>query len=476
MRTQNIKFLRTDDGRLFMFRYSGGSIYAKILYKNVPSQSLKAADNVSPIFSVWSFDNLVYLICLGNTGVTLCLYRDGQWVSRPLSRNTDDEFSKMSFISLNDTAHLVYSVRQGDFHSLHIRSAKRDQWGMPLKIDDMIPFSETPFYIGRENRNTVRIYYRTTEKDIKFRRFNLESGSLSERYDLISANMPATDISVLTGENECHILYLVKGPFSSQLIYKGIKNASSSKVKIIWEGQLSGSCSLLKNEGRLYALIYDRTKCFAAFSDDNGYNFSIPKNLGVRMGDSCLKAEYTDFSENSFSADEIPTDISDFSFPITEDIFPSFIPKQNENREMPQKQNMFSGNVAGGNMPSQSMRQGNMAQANMFPENMMSQNTPVKNPSESRIAELNERINELSGLLSKRNDEIAAISSSWKLKYDALLKENTALRALAEKSHSAVQNSSDALTLSASDSGASDSGSSDSNNTGFAESDTVTET
>ena len=287
--------------------------------------------------------------------------------------------------------------------------------------------------------------------------------------------MPATDISVLTGENECHILYLVKGPFSSQLIYKGIKNASSSKVKIIWEGQLSGSCSLLKNEGRLYALIYDRTKCFAAFSDDNGYNFSIPKNLGVRMGDSCLKAEYTDFSENSFFADEIPTDISDFSFPITEDIFPSFIPKQNENREMPQKQNMFSGNVVSGNMPSQSMRQGNMAQANMFPENMMSQNTP-KNPSESRIAELNERINELSGLLSKRNDEIAAISSSWKLKYDALLKENTALRTLVEKSQSAVQNSSDALTLSASDSGTSDSEPSDSNNTVSVESDTGAET
>ena len=135
---------------------------------------------------------------------------------------------------------------------------------------------------------------------------------------------------------------------------------------------------------------------------------------------------------------------------------------------------MFSGNVAGGNMPSQSMRQGNMAQANMFPENMIAQNAP-KNPSESRIAELNERINELSGLLSKRNDEIAAISSSWKLKYDALLKENTALRALAEKSHSAVQNSSDALTLSASDSGSSDSAPSDSNNTISVESDTGAE-
>lgn len=397
MRTQNIKFLRTDKGRLFMFRYGGGSIYSKILVKGVPSSSVKVAEGVSPVFSVWNSDSMVYLICLSAGGVTLCLYRDGKWVSRILSGKTEDEFSSISFLSSGDTLHLVYSLDQGVSHSLCIRSAKGDRWMAPVKIDDVIPFGETPFYIGRESRSTVRLYYRTTDRDIKFRIFDLTNGSISPCMDLISANMPCTDISVLTEKNESHILYLVKGPFSSQLIYKGINGTSPSKAKIIWEGQLSGSCSLLKNDGRLYALIYDRTKCFAAFSDDGGNSFSAAKNLGVRMGDSCRKAEYTDFFENTFLADEIPTDISDFTFPVSSDIFPAFIPSEGI-EERP------------------AVRQ------------MSAPASPQFRVPEGNINELNEKIKELNSLLNRRNDEIAAITASWKAKYDALLRENSALK------------------------------------------------
>ena len=481
MRTQNIKFLRTDDGRLFMFRYGGGSIYARILYKNMPSPSFRVIDNVSDVFSIWYCDGRVYLLCLSDEGATLCLYANEKWTARLLSGRTEDSFSKMSFLSLGDSIHLVYSVNGG----LYIRSGRGSRWSVPVKIDEAVPFSETPFYIGRENSRNVRIYYRTSDKDIKYRTLNLESGELSERLDLLSANMPCIDVSVLTEENETHILYLVKGPFSSQLIYKGIKNASSSKARIIWEGQLSGSCSLLKNDGRLYALIYDRTKCFAAFSDDSGHNFSAAKNLGIRTGDSCLKAEYTDFSGQSFCADEIPTDISDFSFPVTEDIFPSFIPRggdvQNHGPSFNRSPNMMVGNqpsqnsssmaemsvmsgisgmagmpgmaASGANGPSamnggSAGNMGNMGnQENMNGFRPSSRNpqtisdgnmsfmdkSPQKPSSDPRIAELSERINELNSLLSKRNDEIAALSS-WKMRYDALLKENSSLKARMEKS------------------------------------------
>ena len=59
--------------------------------------------------------------------------------------------------------------------------------------------------------------------------------------------------------------------------------------------------------------------------------------------------------------------------------------------------------------------------------------SPQKSSSNPRIAELSERINELNSLLNKRNDEIAVLSS-WKMRYDALLKENSSLKARMEKS------------------------------------------
>ncbi len=399
MRTQSVKFLRSDNGRLFMFRYGDGCLYCLPLERGSSSEPIKVIDDVSPGFSLWSEGGMIYLLCSSGKNVILCLYRDGKWMSRPLFEQPDGGFSHIAFLSFKDTMHLIYSVNQNGAEILFIRSAKGSSWGYPVSLGDIIPFPETPFYIGRENESTVRIYFRTSEGEIKYRIFSLGDGNLSETLDFLSVSMPFRDISILTEKDGCHIIYLVRGQFSSQLIYKGIKGRSSSKAKLIWEGQLSGSCSLMKNNGRLYALIYDRTKCYAAFSDDNGSVFSAARNIGVSPGSSCVKAEYTDFHGSPFLADEIPSDISRLSFPVTDDIYPSFIPAGTA-KETQKSRDEPSGGV--------------------------------------KAEELARKITELNGLLSKRNDELASATASWKARYDALMKENSALKAELDSLRSAA--------------------------------------
>ena len=112
MRTQSVKFLRSDNGRLFMFRYGDGCLYCLPLERGSSSEPIKVIDDVSPGFSLWSEGVMIYLLCSSGKNVILCLYRDGKWMSRPLFEQPDGGFFHIAFLSFKDTMHLIYSVNQ----------------------------------------------------------------------------------------------------------------------------------------------------------------------------------------------------------------------------------------------------------------------------------------------------------------------------------------------------------------------------
>mgnify|MGYP005810984105 CR=1 FL=1 len=402
MYSQNIKAIRTKDGRLFIFYYSEGSLFFSKVQKGSPATTEKIIENISPMFSLWCSDNGIYLLLSGNQGVVLCFYNYSRWVSKVIARDFDDNYSKISFFTSGDSVHLLYSVKDAcsGGEALYVRSMKKENWEHARKISDIMPFHSTAYFIGREDNNSVKIYYRISDKTVRYCSLNLSDGSLSESENLLATSMPCSDISIFTKNNESHILYLAQGMFSSQLIYKGIKAGKQIKARVIWEGQLSGSCSLFCFDGRLYALIYNERKVYAMYSDAGNVSFSLAKDLGAKINSSCMKSEYLDFtSGGSFSANEVIINTSENSFPVIEDIYPSFIPN-----------------------------------AQTLPDN-----SAIEKPAEhslnlkaaeyeEQLAAMSDQIGELSKTLAKRNEEIAAVSARWRMKYDAVIRENELLK------------------------------------------------
>ncbi len=402
MQTQSIKAIRTNDNRLFIFYHSSGSIFCRQIDTDMSENTVKIMDNVSPGFSLWADMSGIYLLLGGMGGIHLCYYNFVRWVSRPMSKDFDPNCTKLSFFSMGESVHLLYSVKDSAGNEgLYARSMKKENWSAPSKIADIMPFHSSPYFTGRESPDKVRVYYRLSDKTIRFRTLSLTDGSVSEAENLLATNLPCSDISILTKGQDCHILYLAQGMFSSQLIYKGIRAGVQSRAKVIWEGQLSGSCSLFLYDSRLYALIYNDAKSYVMYSDEGGKAFSSAKNLGSGITPSCLKAEYMDFCGfDSFAADETIIDISSLTFPVISDICPSFIPRKTA-------------------APSQRPE----------PDAVRKDTSLRAAEYEEQLSSMSSQLSELSKTLAKRNEEIAAVAARWRAKYNSLMKENETLRA-----------------------------------------------
>ncbi len=418
MQTQNIKLIRTKDNRLFLFYHSSGAVYCRQLDNCMSESTVKIMDNATSNFSLWADRNGIYLLIGSSDGIHLCYYNFNRWVSRTISKDFEPNCTKISFFSFGESVHLLYSVKTEDgSECLYMRSMKKENWSAPHKIADIIPFrTSSAYFAGRQSPDKIRIYFRMSGNIIQFCTLNLESGSISEAENLLTTSLPCTDISILTNGEDSHILYLVQGMFSSQLIYKGIRSGVQSKARIIWEGQLSGSCSLFLCAGKLYALIYGGSKVYALYSDNDGKTFSSAKNLG-KISASCTKAEYLDISENAgFAADEVITDISSMTFPVVSDIYHSFIPEKAKAAESHPE-------------PAQPRRDNSIRAAEY----------------EDQIAAMSSQLGELSQILAKRNEEITTVTARWKAKCDALIKENEVLRVrLAQVEEAAMSKASSA--------------------------------
>ena len=396
MQIKNIKVIRTKDNSLYIFYYSNGSVFCRKTTKNEAPPTMRVMDEVMPSYSVCAADDGIYLLLTRKSDVMLCFYDYKRWVSKPLSDMADRSITDISFMLSGSLLRLVYSMKTSSGEELYIRSAKGGVWSSPIKIDDILPLKSSAYFLSKTDEFTYSLNYRYTDNSICRRMIDLTDSGISEKEVLLSTSLPCIDISILNKDNTCHLLYLTKNRFSSQLIYKGIDKHRQSKARVIWEGYLEGSCLLFNCLGRLYALIYGGDSSYITYSDDGGINFLPGRKMNMDMLSHCLKAYYLNNStENGFCSDEVIVDTDNFSFPLINELYPSFIP---EKEEIPVKET-----------PSQDTA----LKASEFDEQLLN---------------LNSQIEELSKALAKRTEEITTVNASWVRKYEALKRENSALK------------------------------------------------
>lgn len=398
MQMQNIKVIRTADNTLYIFYYIENSICYQTIYDNQILEPLTVITNVSPVFSLWHYNNDIFLIANGSNGVILCRLSKGNWSSRTINSGISSDCTKLSFFIYRDIVHFLYSVKNDTGkESLILRTMNKDQWLPSIEISEIMSFHGSSYFIGQQDDKNIKIYYRLPDKTIKYCTLSIDSGNLSPSINFLATNMPCIDISTLTDGISGHLLYLAQGMFSTQLIYKGRNCDNLGKARIIWEGQYGQSCSLFTFENRLYAVLSTKKGSFLMVSDENSSEFSVPKPLDSSVSQSYTKSEYLSFCNTiSFNADEISVNTQKLNFPIIDDICQSFSPVKSKKTATIVKQS--------------------------------SKQTSEAEDYIKELAAMSEQISQLSRTLSERNEELASISSRWKNKYDALLKESEELK------------------------------------------------
>lgn len=373
--------LKTDKNELYLFYYSEGSIYFKQLAKNQNISPIKIISDVSDIFSVWYENSFIYLLASTDSNAVLCRY-NGKWNSKKLNFSIPNECTKLFFTTAENSISFIYSVKENHNNEyLYMRYMLDDRWEQPIKISEILSFGNSPFLIGMNNNN-IKIYYRLSDKTIKFFSMSVKDCKLTESISFLATNMPCIDLSVLTENNSSHLLYLAKSSFSSQLIYKGCINDCFGKARILWEGQNGRGCSISKEKGAMYAIVHTNSSSYKIPIE------SISKPQLVKQSYDLRKAEYLNFFDD-FSPNRIEFNLSDFSFPFMNDDFVPYIQAQK---------------------PVSTANQSNSHDYLL------------------QLEETNNRVSELSRLLAERNEEIALLSSKWKARYNAVEKENIILK------------------------------------------------
>lgn len=398
MQIQNIKIIRTTDNTLYTFYYIENSICYQTIYDNEISEPINVITNVSPVFSLWQYNNDIFLIANGSNGIILCRLSKGNWSSRAINSNISSDCTKLSFFIYRDLVHFLYSIKNDNGkETLILRTMNKDQWFPSIEVSEIMSFHDSSYFIGQQDDKNIKIYYRLPDKTIKYCTLSIDSGNLSPSINFLATNMPCIDISTLTDGTSGHLLYLAQGMFSTQLIYKGRNCDNLGKARIIWEGQHGQSCSLFTFENRLYAVLFTNKGAFLMVSNENSSEFSIPKPLNTSVSSNCIKSEYLNFCNAlTFNADEISVNTQKLTFPIINDICQYFRPSKSEKTATILKQT--------NNHNSDS-------------------NDYIKD-----LTSMSEQISQLTKTLSERNEELASLSVRWQNKYDALLKESEELK------------------------------------------------
>ena len=300
------KVIRTNGNNIFIFRYIHNSVYFYRADKNTFSPPTKVIENIWQCFSVCSNDRGIFLLCMGKDGIHLCFYDFEKWSYRLTSKNPIENCIQISLFIYETTVRLIYFT--ANTNKIFLTSANEKS---PSVIAESVIFKGgKAFHIGYENSVSAKIFYFLGDS-LKCRSLNISNGKLSEEKTVFTTNLPCTDYSVLTAENEIHILWLAGNSHKSMAVYKNIIKGIPSKAKVIFENEPCKCCSLFKYKNEIYAQF---------IGNKNSYILNPNKNKAdiFETSDCIEKAEYMDYcSTLPLSADEVITE--DFIyFPLSE--------------------------------------------------------------------------------------------------------------------------------------------------------------
>ncbi len=330
-------FLRDREKALFCFYISEDGLVRRSYEKNEWGEPRLLCGGIRGEFSVnLSHDRKIYIFCQDENGdLRLVTNKDNKFTNQVILKSQSSITNRIKFNALicKEGFNLLYNVPMpNDQEFLMSQKMNPDGgWDTPTRLDRIVNFPNQIFHVQNTSPEHMLVFYQTKNPDYSLCYREITREKIGRSIEFHRQNNPITDFSALTTRDSVHVLYITKGLFSSQLVYRR-KDDEFTPPMILWEGQRLENCLLMIIKHRLYAFFMNNGSLLYCLADGKLERFSRPARYNERMGFLRKAVLITEESEETaeFFAREVYTDLlNPWDVKILPDFCTSFYPPPN---------------------------------------------------------------------------------------------------------------------------------------------------
>lgn len=418
--------VKDKNGRLLSLYYikknAEKGIYLRIFEKGEWSRQYLIANGVREYYTVNMAENgEIYLFCQSENGdIILCKEQNYEWQKNVILKSKDKSVKPIFFNSIinGNEMRLIYNVPVNSENADYLMVQGFDGkggWLEAEKIDKISSFSSSMFNIQKAGSGHYIVFYqkRTNELNVGYR--ELTTNKTSDFNAFHNTKYQLIDQSFLVASDSIHFLYIVRGMFSSQIIYRKKDGPDFSNIIIIAEGQKIDNCCLSIIDNKIYAYWIYNSQLYFTVSDDNGKSFAKPSRYRRKFCAAPVKCQYLSYesmSESRFCIREVYSDSGKpWDIQIIPDLCGGFFLIESMSSEA--KEKPFS-------IPHEQ-------EDNEYSEKILK----LKNQLDMcriQLEQKDKQILKINTALEKKNEELVLSDASWRERYKALLEENRTLK------------------------------------------------
>ena len=242
-------------------------------------------------------DGRIYVFAQDAEGsMHLCTGGADGWNEQTILRSRVNAAYTTYFHALVSDAgmHLLYNMPSGVKNGQQLVSQRLGadgQWGAANPLGGVTPIGGRLFRTQAIGPGHMLLLCQSCEPDCNLGYREVTMDRVGGLRVLHTTGYQIADTSFLATPDCLHALYIVKSPFSCQLMYRRRDGVGFTDPVVLWEAQRMDSCLLYFAEGRLQACCMSGGQIYACAAGESGA-FSRPVRMRAAFASEPMKAEY----------------------------------------------------------------------------------------------------------------------------------------------------------------------------------------
>ncbi len=168
------------------------------------------------------------------------------------------------------------------------------QWDEASAIDRFASTRSLVYEMQNVEADHGLVFYQNKGQDLQIGYREITPRRYGDFIPVLSTGYSVTDMSFLTTYEGIHFLFICKGMFSGQLVYRKRTDIGLSAPVVIYEGQRIEHCLLFYLKNRLHVTFMIGGQPYMCVSNDDGDSFSRPVRYTNKFCQLPMKAHYVD--------------------------------------------------------------------------------------------------------------------------------------------------------------------------------------
>ena len=258
------------------------------------------APDMQPNFTL-SADSrgILYMLCQDSSNILLYRFTQGEWKSRMMLEGSGSKQIPLHAypIVFGKSMSLIYSSPSGNITGssesplMLRRIDEHGTWHAPLIIDKYTP-SNGSFSVQAITPSHYLLFYAKKSNETSVGYVEISPERITAFNTIYSTNQRIADTSFLATNNSIHALLIIKGMFSTQVIYRKKSNANFSAPITLAEAPQISNCLLMFVSGKLHAYFTIGSHLVSANSSDFGETFSSVSRCTTKFCAEPIKSSY----------------------------------------------------------------------------------------------------------------------------------------------------------------------------------------